>query len=242
MRVRKEILAEGVELYLGDCREVLPSIGKVDAVITDPPYDFVPMGGGLGGKRQVYKDIYKAGLHKGFEPDWLLGVSDSITVFCSKAQMARMIEFGEENKFRWNLTTFNKTNPTPLCGANYLPDTEYAFHFWRKVRLGGGYADKSRFWVGPASGDSSLHPTIKPVGLMQKLIRVSTDAVDPVILDPFMGSGTTGVAAVKLGRKFIGIEIEPKYFDIACKRIQAALDAPDMFVDPPKPAKQEQFL
>ena len=62
------------------------------------------------------------------------------------------------------------------------------------------------------------------------------------VLDPFMGSGTTGVAAVKLGRKFIGIEIEPKYFDIACKRIQAALDAPDMFVEKPQPMKQEAML
>lgn len=63
-----------------------------------------------------------------------------------------------------------------------------------------------------------------------------------IILDPFMGSGTTGVAAVKLGRKFIGIEIEERYFDIACKRIQAALDAPDMFIEAPKPAKQEVLL
>lgn len=59
------------------------------------------------------------------------------------------------------------------------------------------------------------------------------------ILDPFMGSGTTGVAAVKLGRKFIGIEIEPKYFDIACRRISEALKQPDMFIEKPKPAKQE---
>ncbi|MGX1362573.1 DNA modification methylase [Bradyrhizobium elkanii] len=61
------------------------------------------------------------------------------------------------------------------------------------------------------------------------------------ILDPFMGSGTTGVAAVKLGRRFIGIEIDPAYFDIACQRIQAAHDAPDMFVEPIAPAKQEAF-
>ena len=59
------------------------------------------------------------------------------------------------------------------------------------------------------------------------------------ILDPFMGSGTTGVAAVKLGRKFIGIEIEPKYFDIACRRISEALKQPDMFIEKPKPAVQE---
>ena len=61
------------------------------------------------------------------------------------------------------------------------------------------------------------------------------------ILDPFMGSGTTGVAAVRLGRKFTGIEIDPGYFDIACRRIEAALREPDMFVAPPKPAKQEAF-
>jgi site-specific DNA-methyltransferase (adenine-specific)/modification methylase len=61
------------------------------------------------------------------------------------------------------------------------------------------------------------------------------------ILDPFMGSGTTGVAAVKLGRRFIGIEIEPKYFDIACRRIQDAIDRPDMFIERPKPAKQESL-
>jgi DNA modification methylase len=62
------------------------------------------------------------------------------------------------------------------------------------------------------------------------------------ILDPFMGSGTTGVAAVKLGRKFTGIELEPKYFDIACRRVSEALKQPDLFVEPPKPAKQEALL
>ena len=89
--------------------------------------------------------------------------------------------------------------------------------------------------------DGAEHPTQKPVEIM----KWSIEQLPPgckTILDPFMGSGTTGVAAVKLGRKFIGIEIEPKYFDIACRRIQAALDAPDMFVEPPKPAKQEAML
>lgn len=231
-------------LYLGDCRAIMPMVEGVDAVVTDPPYEFVPMGGGLGAKRQVYKDIYAAKLHEGFDPDLVLGVAPAIIVFCAKAQMKRMIEFGETNGFRWNLTTFNKTNPTPLCGANYLPDTEYIFHFWKGVRLGGGYNDKSRFWVGPASGDSKVHPTIKPVGLMEKLIRVSIDRPSPVILDPFMGSGTTGVACVKLGRKFIGIELDPKYFDIACDRIRKAYAQPDMFIETarvPEP-KQEAML
>ncbi len=83
------------------------------------------------------------------------------------------------------------------------------------------------------------HPTQKPVEVMKWCLGFVADA--KTILDPFMGSGTTGVAAVKLGRKFIGIEIEPKYFDIACRRISEALKQPDMFIERPAPAKQEAF-
>ncbi len=84
------------------------------------------------------------------------------------------------------------------------------------------------------------HPCPKPIKSWQKLVnRVSRKG--ETILDPFMGSGTTGVACAKLGRKFIGIEIEPKYFDIACERIQKAYDQPDLFVEPPKKPKQLGF-
>jgi len=85
---------------------------------------------------------------------------------------------------------------------------------------------------------ASGHPTEKNVDLMCDLVR----RTEGTILDPFMGSGTTGVAAVKLGRRFIGIEIEPKYFDIACGRISESLKQPDLFIERPKPAKQEAFL
>ena len=72
-------------------------------------------------------------------------------------------------------------------------------------------------------------------------MRWSVEKTKGSVIDPFMGSGTTGVAAVKLGRKFTGIEIDPGYFDIACRRIEAALREPDLFVAPPQPAKQEAF-
>ena len=85
------------------------------------------------------------------------------------------------------------------------------------------------------------HPTQKPIGVMKWAIEQLPNDVQ-TILDPFMGSGTTGVAAVKLGRKFIGVEIEPKYFDIACRRISEALKQPDMFIEPSKPAIQTTFL
>jgi site-specific DNA-methyltransferase (adenine-specific)/modification methylase len=87
------------------------------------------------------------------------------------------------------------------------------------------------------AGQQRVHPTQKPVSLMQWCIEQMRLPADDLILDPFMGSGSTGVAAVKMGHRFIGIEIEPKYFDIACRRISEALKQPDMFSERPKPAR-----
>ena len=83
------------------------------------------------------------------------------------------------------------------------------------------------------------HPTQKPIRVMEWCLGFLPNA--GTILDPFMGSGTTGVACAKLGRKFIGVEINEQYFDIACKRVQKAYDQPDLFVEPPAKAKQEAF-
>jgi site-specific DNA-methyltransferase (adenine-specific) len=90
--------------------------------------------------------------------------------------------------------------------------------------------------VNNRNGERTEHPSQKPVDLLIWLLKTYT-LHEQTILDPFMGSGTTGVAAVKLGRKFIGIEIEPKYFDIACRRITDALKQPDLFIEKPKPAQ-----
>lgn len=91
------------------------------------------------------------------------------------------------------------------------------------------------------ASEKNGHPCPKPVRFMQRLVgRCSLPA--ETICDPFMGSGTTGVACAKLGRKFIGIELDPRYFDIACKRIEKAYSQPDLFIEPPKSAKQEALL
>jgi site-specific DNA-methyltransferase (adenine-specific)/modification methylase len=84
------------------------------------------------------------------------------------------------------------------------------------------------------------HPTQKPIAVMEWCLSFLPDC--QTILDPFMGSGTTGVACAKLGRKFIGIEIEPRYFDIACKRIEDAYKQPDLFIEPPKKPEQLGIL
>jgi site-specific DNA-methyltransferase (adenine-specific) len=232
----KETLAEGVTLYLGDCREILPTLGRVDAVVTDPPYGIAldtdnsrfsggnvasvaKRGNGVGsgdGKPIVGDD-------QPFDPKPLLAVG------------------GEQIIWGWH--NFPDALPRGACliwlkrndegFGSFLSDAETAWH----SRGHGVYC--FRDLSNNAIARERVHPTQKPLDLMRWCIeRVN----GRTILDPFMGSGTTGVAAVKLGRKFIGIEIEPKYFDIACKRIADALKQPDMFIEAPKPAKQEVML
>jgi DNA modification methylase len=220
---RKEVLAEGVELYLGDCREILPTLGKVDAVVTDPPY-------GLG-------DWNNRGSNAGGPFD------SSITQAWDKPITAEHVS-----------AMFAASKYQIIWGGNYfsdlLPRTKQMF-VWNKGIRGMHFNDCEIAWCSqfkeacrvfdysPASMEKKEHQTQKPVALMRWCLEWLPHGKANLICDPFMGSGTTGVAAVKLGRKFIGIEIEPKYFDIARKRIQAAMDAPDLFIEPPKPAKQE---
>lgn len=226
---REENLADGVRLILGDCREILPTLGKIDAVVTDPPYGIGFVHSGKGGKlarSTSFGGVAIAGDDRPFEPEEFL---------C----FPRVVLFGA-NHFAHRLPSsanwliWDKRDG--VC-SNDQADCEIA---WSNAK--GPARIIRHLWNGMLKaserGEIRVHPTQKPVAVMEWVLRQATEQAD-MILDPFMGSGTTGVAAVNLGRKFIGIEIEPKYFDIACRRIQAALDAPDMFIEPPKPAKQE---
>lgn len=231
---RIETLAEGVTLYLGDCREILPTLGKVDAVVTDPPYEIAAVGGGIGAKRKYLSDITDH-IDAGFEVD-MLAPFENWLVFCGKPQLVKLIAQADASSLRWQLVTWNKTNPTPLTNGNYLPDTEYMVHAFLTHR----WESKSRFVVGQVEKSVWDHPTVKPLYVMIKAV-LSASAFGDTILDPFCGTGSTGVAAVRKGRKFIGIEIEPKYFDIACRRISEALRQPDMFIEKPKPIEQARL-
>ncbi len=236
--MRIEHLAEGVTLYCGDCREVLPTLGKVDAVVTDPPY-------GIGYNPQVHR-LYNG---KTNGRDLIAGdASEPDLAFLFSLECPKII-WGAENFFRqiphrgrW--ICWHKRSPVTRPNSMPSGDFELAWSdrksgFYKYIRIvhGGVINADSEF----GNNQAREHPTQKPQSLMKWCVeQLPVDCY--TILDPFMGSGTTGVAAVKLGRKFIGIEIEPKYFDIACRRIQAALDAPDMFIEQPKPAKQEVLL
>ena len=214
-------------LHLGDCREILPELPKVDAVVTDPPYGI----GEAAGKNRSRGALATAKDYGWSEWDNCTA-EDAVDMAIDKAKWS--IVFGG-NYYNLPPTScllvWDKLN-----GASDFADCEIAWtNLPKAVRL-------LRFlWNGMLRGEKGerVHATQKPINVMKWCIE-HLPPPNQTILDPFMGSGTTGVAAVKLGRKFIGIEIEPKYFDIACKRISDAYKQPDLFVEAEKP-KAEQY-
>ena len=222
--INKPVIIGDATLYQGDCLEIMSTLGKVDAVVTDPPY-------GLGdwNNRGTNKD-------RPFDSD----ETQKWDTLLLAIHIDKMREISKMQIF-W--------------GANYyldfLPRTKQMY-IWNKnirnmhfndceIAWCSGWREASRVFDLSPSGLKKQHPTQKPLKLMkwciEKLPKTAT-----TVLDPFMGSGTTGVACAKLGRKFIGIELEPKYFDIACERIQKAYDQPDMFVELPKKLIQDKMV
>ena len=236
-------------LYLGDCMDILPTLGKVDAVITDPPYSDKThnnaksnAGSGTGAKAIDFKAIdFKAIDFKAIE-----SLLTACAPLCDGWVIANMdwrhiaaLEF-EGHSF-YELIRFGvwvKTNPMPQISAdrpaNGWDGIAYIFPRGKKKAWNGGGCHGN--WSGPVitNGD---HPTGKPVDMVSSWVTRFTGK-GQTILDPFMGSGTTGVAAIQMGRKFIGIEREPKYFDIACKRIEQAVAQGQLFA--PESVKQIQ--
>jgi site-specific DNA-methyltransferase (adenine-specific)/modification methylase len=212
-------------LYLGDCMDILPTLNKVDAVITDPPY----------------------------------GINENSKKVASRGNMAAPKDYGD---FDWDKAPppdelieliRKKGKYQAFFGGNYftLPPTS-CWLVWDKLNGDNDFADCELAWTNwpkavrrlqwrwngmiRQGNEERFHPTQKPLEVMKWVIELCPKS--ETILDPFMGSGTTGVAAIQMGRKFIGIEREPKYFEIACKRIEQAVAQPQLFE--PEPVKQIQ--
>jgi len=224
-------------LYLGDCREILPTLGKVDAVVTDVPYEASQKSNGL---REIdFGEWDGAGATEiAFAALRLVGDVPSVLCWLGWDQLSdasRLFPDRTRRPLAWE-----KPNPTVMNGQHvFTPAFEIAYYGKKAGAWFGGSCVRS-IWKGTAPTDRE-HPTQKPLELMKWCV-LNTVAPKANCLDPFMGSGTTGVACAKLGRKFIGIEIEPKYFDIACRRIDAAYKQPDLFIEKPKPTTQEVML
>jgi site-specific DNA-methyltransferase (adenine-specific)/modification methylase len=227
MTFREETIGD-CRLILGDCREVLPTLGKVDAVVTDPPY-----GIGLntnnfrfsgGNAASISRRGNGVGPAKGariandaepFDPAFLLSI--------------------HAPKIIWGWNNYPDKLPRGAClvwlkrnddaFGSFLSDAELAW-----LSRGHGVYCR-RDLSNNAIAKERVHPTQKPVGLMEWCLSFFPKA--ETVLDPFMGSGSTGVACVQQGRSFIGCEIDAGYFDAACRRIEAATRSPSLFS--PKP-------
>ena len=204
-----------VTLYCADNAELLAAMPKPDLLLTDPPYEVEMQGGGIGRKREYTHAIKRGGLDIGFDVALLDGYENWIC-FGSKNQLPKLI--AATGKRRWALVTWNKPNPTPLVNGNYLPDTEYIVHAFQSGRLYGEYRDRSRYIVWPVEQNEWAHPTVKPLAVVSKMVRLGSNE-GQTILDPYAGTGTTLLAAKLLNRHAIGIEIEEKWCEIAATRL-----------------------
>lgn len=213
-------------LYLGDCREILPTLGKVDAVVTDPPY-----GIGRDGK---HKSTSRHGGHKGYD------------------YVGWDTERPSQELFR---VIIGLSPVSVIWGGNYfadlLPPTSKWLVWDKGQRI--SQADAELAWTSNGGAlrvftlnraeigvDGAVHPTQKPVKLMDWTLEQI--GASGLVLDPFMGSGSTGVAAIKRGCGFIGIERELSYFDIACRRIEEAYRQPRLFDEPSAKPVQQSLL
>lgn len=227
--MRREDLAEGVTVYLGDCRDILPTIGKVDAILTDPPY-------GINADRGAGKSADKWSKFTG-DAGWDAAPVDADLLSSIIALAEHSIIWGG-NYFSLPATPCWLIWDKETAGVTTFADCEVAWtNLAKAMRL------KRHLWSGPYMKvkEERFHPTQKPLPVMQWCIE-QLPAKAAVIADPFMGSGTTGVAAVSLGKGFVGCERDERYFDISCRRIANELRRPRLFTERPPAAKQEVLL
>jgi len=211
-------------LARGDCHDILPEIDKVDALVTDPPYEIETSGGGIFRSNRGCMDrIAEMGIDKGFDHSFLTpAIADSVVCFCHNDQLAKLLPWFAEQFEKYALCSWHKENPMPVANKHYKPDTEFYIHAWNKVgHPVGDLCQKARYVFAPVGKSEWQHPTVKPDKVMDKIMA---NVNGETVLDCFMGTGSTGIAAIKAGKKFVGIEREPKFFDIACKRIKQFYD------------------
>jgi DNA modification methylase len=253
MTIRKEVIGN-CELYLGDCMEVMPMLGEIDAVIADPPYGttackwdsiipLIPMW-------KLLKYLIKpngAIVLTSIQPFTTNLISSNINMFkyCWVYEKDKPSNFALANRqpmkyhedicvFYDKQCTYNKQitkNHKPMNGQSWYGRSSNGSVPYLNVlqTYKGGKTTRNPSSIQKfntpkhnSSDKSGLHPTQKPIELMEYLIKTYTNQ-EETVLDFTMGSGTTGVACINTNRKFIGIEKEPEYFDIACKRIEQAI-------------------
>lgn len=226
-------MEEKYKIYNDDCIKIMETMedNSVDIIITDPPY-ILNVARGAGGfgksKRNISKKI------KSFSNDFDYKIVfeeflrickvPNFFIFCSNKQISRTMSFFESKKLHVTLLVWRKLNPIPTCFNNYIDDLEFIVYvrgngaiFVNDLNLRFKY---KLYESNLVSGKEKVHPTQKHVSHIQRYIELHS-VIGQTVFDPFMGSGTTGVAAIKANRKFIGVEIEHNYYKLASQRIDA---------------------
>ncbi len=210
---------EAVTIYHGDCRDILPTLPRVDLVLTDPPYKHTGLGGGGFGGHQFYHDEFVQSMCDFDLREYsklLMEAAPMLIAFHSRDLIVHYANLAGDWNRLYDLHVWYKPNAIPFTHHTWKTDIEYLALVWAK-KPGWTQANQalhSKVFIAPICQDS-LHPTAKPVPLLAKYIYI-LDA--QIIVDPFMGSGTTLRAAKDLGRKSIGIEIEERFCEVAANR------------------------
>jgi site-specific DNA-methyltransferase (adenine-specific) len=243
------------DLYLGDCLAVMPALGKVGHVISDPPFEqimhdlhekavFRRKDGGSQRKHFTFKGIDE------IRPELIRLIGEYcdgwFLAFCTAEGVANWrsaVVAGAASKFKTTCIWVKPDCAPKFNGQGPAVGYEPFVTVWAGAGVAkwnaGGKRGVYKHNTNPPDRHGT-HPTEKPWRLFYEILCDFTGPAE-TILDPFMGSGTTLVACAKLGRKGIGIELDPDYFETACRRVQAAYDQPDLFVAPPTPATQDGF-
>lgn len=229
------------EIYLGDAYELIKKMpdNYVDLIVTDPPYEIVAGGGGgaFGADKHSYHKDVSLKLNYGITNEILTEFErvlkhTNIYLFCNKNQLLQYLDFYKEKNV--DILVWNKTNTIPTISNKYLSDLEYiVFARGKGVPMFNTWETSSKlFQTTTNKSDKSLydHPTIKPESIIQNLI-LNSSVEDDIVLDPFLGSGTTAAVAKKLSRNYIGFEIEENYFNIAKDRLNGITQKDRIVID-----------
>ena len=234
----QDITIGDCRLIQGDCMDVLPLLGAcADVTFTDPPYKMEIHGRGFAAKRDYYSSL-DYGTNTEFELSdeyfdlIFAAISEHSAVFCCNKHMMRdLLNQADARGLTYDVLAMCKSSPAPLTNNQWLPDKEFAVHMFKSLPVRGSYATKRTWSVSTNfKNPDTSHPSAKPVHLLVPIIENITDG-GGLVLDTFMGSASTALACLRIGRKFIGIERDPEFFQEAVRRVKAHYEAGPLFYE-----------
>ncbi len=233
-------LIELNKIYKMDCLKLINKLedNSIDLIVTDPPYLFNWDTNRQRKSNIASLDKISTGLNHiadGFDIEVhfkeyrRIMKKLNIFMFCSNSQLLESLEIGKKYDLITNVLVWYKTNATPFANGVWKSDLEFIVHFREEGAVFQGASDiKSKIYISPVEISKFNHPTEKPIKLIEKFIKIGSNKND-VVLDPFMGSGTTGAVCINLNRQFIGAEINEEYFKTAINRCLRATGKVGLF-------------